>query len=65
MQGDGFNKSKYHQLTTTPLTVGLFLTIYRLFFKKLFHYGQNKWDIYFPSPTVALYYNIFLIYLLK
>ncbi len=34
MQGGGFNKSKYHQLTTTPLTVSLFLIVYRLFFKK-------------------------------
>lgn len=29
MDADGFNKSKYNQLTTTELTVGLSLKVYK------------------------------------
>ncbi len=53
MWTDIVNKSVYHQLTTSQLTVCLFLVI----FKHQFPYGENEVDFYYWKLTVVLFFK--------
>ncbi len=58
MQTDGFNKCIYHWLTTSELTAGLSLKIYKLLLKIHFHMQKMNDIFYFRNPTVAFYYMV-------